>query len=163
MVHGCSCFSPIRWYGYLQAHGTDPLRVSDVQPAYSISLLILTMQHSLLASRYWGVNLSVKYGKSTSISNTTMAGFVDTGTSLGMFTMAGCPYHHATGATLISLRTEAYNSYISSTGAVLDSTNGFLRITKQQYQNLESLFFHIDDGVNTFLPCHHVTDYLQFV
>jgi hypothetical protein len=49
---------------------------------------------------------------------------------------------------MIFLRTDVYNAYVSATGAVLDSTTGLLRITKQQYRNLKSLFFYIDDGVN---------------
>lgn len=56
------------------------------------------------ASEYWGINESITYG-STSILTST-AGIVDTGT------------------TLILIATNAYNKYVSATGAKLDSTTG---------------------------------------
>ncbi|GLB35829.1 putative peptidase A1 [Lyophyllum shimeji] len=77
------------------------------------------------ASAYWGIDQSVRYGSSTNILSKT-AGIVDTGT------------------TLLLLATDAYNRYVSATGAVLDSNTGLLRITSAQFANLQSLFFTIN-------------------
>ncbi|KAF8921941.1 aspartic peptidase A1 [Mucidula mucida] len=76
------------------------------------------------AKFYWGIDESVTYGTSTTILSST-AGIVDTGT------------------TLVLLATDAYNRYLSATGATLDSTTGLLRITTAQFSNLKSLFFNI--------------------
>jgi len=38
---------------------------------------------------------------------------------------------------------DAYNSYVSSTGAVLDKDTELLKLTPAQYENLKSLFFDI--------------------
>lgn len=45
---------------------------------------------------------------------------------------------------LISPVLDAYNSYVSATGGVLDEGTGLLSITSAQYDNLQSLFFDID-------------------
>jgi len=74
------------------------------------------------ASSFWGINQSIRYGASTPILNTT-AGIVDTGT------------------TLILLATDAFDRYRAATGAVPDNTTRLLRITPEQYSNLQSLFF----------------------
>ncbi|KAI8972455.1 acid protease [Trametes punicea] len=76
------------------------------------------------SSEFFGIDQSVRYGSSTSILSTT-AGIVDTGT------------------TLMLLATDALERYKSATGAVLDNTTGLLRITQEQYANLQSLFFTI--------------------
>ena len=44
------------------------------------------------------------------------------------------------------IATDAYNQYVSATGAVFDSKVGLLRITSAQFANLKSLFF-ITGGV----------------
>ncbi|KAF8236774.1 aspartic peptidase A1 [Tricholoma matsutake] len=77
------------------------------------------------ASYYWGIQQTITYGTSTSILTTT-AGIVDTGT------------------TLVLIASDAYNRYVTATGAVLDNATGLLRITSAQYANLQSLFFHIN-------------------
>lgn len=56
------------------------------------------------ASEYWGINESITYGTTSILAST--AGIVDTGT------------------TLILIATDAYNKYVSATGAKLDSTTG---------------------------------------
>jgi cathepsin E len=48
------------------------------------------------------------------------------------------------GTTLLLLATDAYNRYVSATGAVFDNTTGLLQITSAQYTKLQSLFFHIN-------------------
>ena len=52
--------------------------------------------------------------------------------------------------------TDAYNSYVQATGATFDQTVGLLSLTEDEYENLESLFFHIN-GVS---PMHHLFIFL---
>ncbi|KAI0253242.1 aspartic protease [Lactifluus subvellereus] len=85
------------------------------------------------SSQFWGIDQSIEYGDSTTILTTT-AGIVDTGT------------------TLILIATDAFERYRSATGAVLDNTTGLLRITSEQFDNLESLFFTIDDTTFELTP-----------
>ncbi|KAH9926246.1 acid protease [Epithele typhae] len=80
------------------------------------------------ASKFFGINQSIRYGTSTPILSST-AGIVDTGTTL----------------TLIS--TDALTRYMAATGAVSDARTGLLRLTNAQFANLQSLFFNIN-GVN---------------
>ncbi|TFK77430.1 aspartic peptidase A1 [Pluteus cervinus] len=75
------------------------------------------------ASEFWGINESIKYGSTTILSET--AGIVDTGT------------------TLILLASNAFDSYQSATGAVLDQTTGLLKITSAQFAKLQPLNFNI--------------------
>ncbi|EPQ56856.1 aspartic proteinase [Gloeophyllum trabeum ATCC 11539] len=76
------------------------------------------------ASYYWGVNQEVTYNGETILSET--AGIVDTGT------------------TLVYLATDAYDRYVSATGATLDSENtGLLEISAAQYAALQTLDFNI--------------------
>ncbi|KAL4244017.1 peptidase A1 family protein [Abortiporus biennis] len=75
------------------------------------------------ASAFWGIDQSIRYG-STTIQSTT-AGIVDTGT------------------TLVLLASDIFEQYQNHTGAVFDSKVGLLRLTKIQYKNLHSLYFHI--------------------
>ncbi|KIY43929.1 acid protease [Fistulina hepatica ATCC 64428] len=77
------------------------------------------------ASKYWGIDQSITYG-SKRIMNST-AGIVDTGT------------------TLILLPTDAYNEYVSETGATKDQGTGLLKITNAQYEKLDSLYFIVND------------------
>ncbi|KIK01963.1 hypothetical protein K443DRAFT_677972 [Laccaria amethystina LaAM-08-1] len=83
------------------------------------------------ASRYWGINQSIRYGPSTAILSTT-AGIVDTGT------------------TLILIASDAFSRYTSATGAVLDNTTGLLSITPAQYAKLQSLYFTTNGVTYTF-------------
>ena len=76
------------------------------------------------AAYYWGIDQTITYGTSTSILSDN-AGIVDTGT------------------TLIYIATDAYNKYVSATGAKLDSTTGLLTVTAAQYAALQSLYFTI--------------------
>lgn len=41
--------------------------------------------------------------------------------------------------------TDAFEAYQAATGAVMDWDAFMLRITNEQYANLQSLFFHIGD------------------
>lgn len=78
------------------------------------------------------MNQSVAYNSVTILSSTS--GIVDTGT------------------TLLLLATEAYNAYMEATGAVLDSTTGFLVITPAQYSALSGLDFVIGGTTLTLSP-----------
>ena len=82
------------------------------------------------ASKYWGIDQSIRYGSQTILPTT--AGIVDTGT------------------TLILLATDAYKAYVSATGATPDSSTGLLTISNSQYSQLESLFFEAG-GVSSML------------
>ncbi|KIK55670.1 hypothetical protein GYMLUDRAFT_47635 [Collybiopsis luxurians FD-317 M1] len=77
---------------------------------------------------YWGISQSVSYGSTTILSN--LQGIVDTGT------------------TLLYLTTSAFNSYIKSTGAVLDNNTGLYKVTTAQFNALQNLNFNI--GGTTF-------------
>ncbi|KDR84345.1 hypothetical protein GALMADRAFT_708895 [Galerina marginata CBS 339.88] len=85
------------------------------------------------ASAYWGINQALRYGESTTILPNT-AGIVDTGT------------------TLVLLATDAFNTYKSATGAILDSTTGLLSITPDQYAKLQSLFFTVENTIFEMTP-----------
>ncbi len=100
------------------------------------------------ASKYWGIDQSIRYSTSTAILSTT-AGIVDTMTSLillatGKYRVTVNEMQHKTDET----RTDAYDLYQSATGAVLDNDTGMLTITSTQYDNLETLFFTV--GGTTF-------------
>ncbi|GJE97834.1 aspartic peptidase A1 [Phanerochaete sordida] len=77
------------------------------------------------ASGYVGIEQSVSYGSANVSLLETTSGIVDTGT------------------TLIVLAADAFATYQNLTGAVPDETTGLLKITQDQYDNLESLFFNI--------------------
>jgi len=77
------------------------------------------------ASTFWGIDQSIHYGTKTILSTT--AGIVDTGT------------------TLILIATDAFKTYQEATGAVPDDATGLLKLTPEQFDKLESLFFIIGD------------------
>ncbi|KAI1791964.1 acid protease [Ganoderma leucocontextum] len=84
------------------------------------------------ASQYVGIDQSITYGDRTILSST--AGITDT------------------GSTLVLLATDAFNAYKDATGAVADETTGLLKITRDQYENLQSLLFHIGGETYDFIP-----------
>jgi cathepsin E len=98
--------------GELTFGGTDTTKITT---AVAYSPVTTTSPASL----YWGINQSVAYGTTTIMSTT--AGIVDTGT------------------TLIYLPTDAYNKYVSATGATLDNNTGLLKVSS--VTSLKSLFF----------------------
>ncbi|KAL1696605.1 aspartic peptidase domain-containing protein [Schizophyllum commune] len=75
------------------------------------------------ASAYWGYDQSITYGGKQILAKT--AGIADTGT------------------TLIYLPTDAYRAYMASTGAVEDQQTGLLRVTAEQFENMQSLTFTV--------------------
>ncbi|KAF8191217.1 aspartic peptidase A1 [Pholiota molesta] len=86
------------------------------------SIAYMPLTTTFPASGYWGIDSSIRYGKSKTILSST-AGIVDTGT------------------TLILIASDAFKKYESATGAVSDSTTGLLRVTSAQYSSLSSLYF----------------------
>jgi hypothetical protein len=76
------------------------------------------------ASNYWGIDQDLTYGNNTSLL-TGSAGIVDTGT------------------TLLMIATDAFQAYQKATGATMDQSTGLLKLTEQQLDNLQSLFFNI--------------------
>jgi cathepsin E len=97
------------------------------------------------ANKFWGVDTSFRYGGSTSILDTS-AGVIDTITNLilisgGKLICNSGSYQKYVYKFIPSL--DAYNSYASATGGVLNKKTGLLSITPDQYDNLQSLFFDI--------------------
>ncbi|KAI0767720.1 acid protease [Fomes fomentarius] len=86
------------------------------------------------ASEFVGIDQTVTYGSAGTLILPTGAGITDTGT------------------TLLLLATDALATYQSITGAVFDNNTGLLRLTPDQFANLESLFFQIGDTTFEFTP-----------
>ncbi|KAM5531980.1 hypothetical protein V8D89_014380 [Ganoderma adspersum] len=82
------------------------------------------------SSLYVGINQSITYGFERRTILPSASGIVDTGT------------------TLILIPSDAFSEYQQATGGTVDSATGLLKITKEQFACLESLFFHI--GENTY-------------
>ncbi|KAI0708416.1 acid protease [Earliella scabrosa] len=82
------------------------------------------------ATHYVGIDQSITYGSAGTPILASTAGITDT------------------GSTLILLASDAFTAYKAATGAVLDPSTDFLKITSEQFKNLESLFFHI--GAETY-------------
>ena len=76
------------------------------------------------ASNYWGIDQDLSYGDGTTLL-TGSAGIVDTGT------------------TLLMIATDAFQKYQKATGASMDQTTGLLKLSEEQFENLQSLFFNI--------------------
>ncbi|KAI0078071.1 aspartic proteinase precursor [Panus rudis PR-1116 ss-1] len=82
------------------------------------------------SSLYVGINQTITYGSQNLPILDNVAGITDTGT------------------TLLLIATDAFEAYQAATGAEVDPDIGLLRLTNEQFKNLESLFFHI--GEDTF-------------
>ncbi|KAF8519885.1 acid protease [Hysterangium stoloniferum] len=107
--------------GEITFGGTDPSKFTG-------PITFTPITSTSPASEFWGIDQSIKFGTTTILSTT--AGIVDTGT------------------ILMLIATNAFNTYKSATGAVLDNNTGLLRLTTTQFANLTSLFFVI--GGTTF-------------
>ncbi|KAL5513855.1 hypothetical protein ACEPAG_2616 [Sanghuangporus baumii] len=105
--------------GELTFGGADSSRISG-----SISYASFTSTSP--AAFYIGIDESITYGSATgSTVLSSTAGIVDTGT------------------TLLLIATDAFNRYVSLTGAVQDNATGLLRISSANYANLRSLFLNV--------------------
>ncbi|KAH7106115.1 acid protease [Auriculariales sp. MPI-PUGE-AT-0066] len=89
-----------------------------------------TITNSYPASAYWGIDARIAYGGRTFL---TTAGAIDA------------------GSTLINLSTDMFRKYQSATGAILDSSTGFLRVTSAQYAAMQPLEFVVE-GRSFALP-----------
>ncbi|OJT03652.1 Polyporopepsin [Trametes pubescens] len=78
------------------------------------------------ASHFVGYDQSIRYGDMGSVIDNA-AGILDTGT------------------TLVLICTDAFKRYQDFTGATPDDDTGLLRITEEQYENLQNLYFKIGD------------------
>ncbi|KAI0761374.1 aspartic peptidase A1 [Trametes elegans] len=85
------------------------------------------------ASSFVGYDQSITYGDKGIVLDET-AGILDTGT------------------TLILIATDAFNKYQKMTGAVPDDDTGLLRITQEQYGNLQNLNFNIGGNAYALTP-----------
>ncbi|KAJ8469970.1 hypothetical protein ONZ51_g8640 [Trametes cubensis] len=85
------------------------------------------------ASEYVGYDQSITYGDQGIILDTS-SGILDTGT------------------TLILIATDAFQRYQDQTGGVQDEDTGLLRITEEQYGNLQDLYFNIGGVQYALIP-----------
>jgi hypothetical protein len=100
------------------------------------------------ANKFWGVDASFRYGDGgTSIILDTSAGVIDTITNRILLSegklICNSGSYQKYVYRFIPPALDAYNSYASATGGVLDQNTGLLSITPDQYENLQSLFFDI--------------------
>jgi hypothetical protein len=85
-----------------------------------------------LASHFWGIDQSIKYGSTAILSQST--GIVDSGT------------------TMIMIPTDAFKQYQKMTGATADSKTGLLSITPSQFKLLQPLSFIIGGRSLVLVP-----------
>ncbi|PCH37388.1 aspartic peptidase A1 [Wolfiporia cocos MD-104 SS10] len=122
-------FAPVTEVGQVNGEltfgGIDPSK-------YTGTLNYVPITSSSPANKYVGIDQSVSYGDVEILSKT--AGIVDTGT------------------TLLMLSSDAFNTYKNLTGATMDQSTQLLRITREQYSQLKSMYFHIGDSTYEFTP-----------
>ncbi|KAF9486196.1 aspartic peptidase A1 [Pholiota conissans] len=100
---------------------------------YTGSIAYIPLTTSSPANLYWGINSSIRYGKSQTILSNT-AGIVDTGT------------------TLVLIASDAFKKYKTATGSAADSTTGLLKISSSQYAALSSLYLVTAKGTFELTP-----------
>ena len=61
------------------------------------------------------------------------------------------------GTTLVMIASDAFDTYVSLTGATEDETTGLLSISAENYANLESLFFNTAGTSFEFTQNAHVS------
>ncbi|KAJ3477061.1 hypothetical protein NLI96_g10723 [Meripilus lineatus] len=83
------------------------------------------------SSRFFGINQAIRYGSNTNILSNS-AGIFDTFTTLTM------------------INTAAFGRYKTATGGVIDNATTLLKISPAQFNNLQSLFFTINNVVFEF-------------
>ena len=50
---------------------------------------------------------------------------------------------HLIGTSLFSMNNHSFDLYQNATGATMDNATGFLTITPDQYENMQSLYFQL--------------------
>jgi len=113
--------------GELTLGGIDPRKFVGEIDYFAIT-------NNTVGRHFWAIDMSLRYGggnggASVNLTNATV-GFLDTGSTLSFFSSA------------------LFKRYANVTGAALDNNNGHLKITREQYANLQSL--HFDIGGKTF-------------
>ncbi|KAH9934569.1 aspartic peptidase A1 [Epithele typhae] len=86
------------------------------------------------ANAFVGVDQTITYGRNQSVVLDRSAGILDTGT------------------TLILIASDAFERYTQLTGATEDEDVGLLKITQEQFNNLQSLFFTIGEVAYELIP-----------
>ncbi|TFK89412.1 acid protease [Polyporus arcularius HHB13444] len=114
--------------GELTFGGTDPSKFTG-------PLTFVPITSTSPANEFVGIDQTITYGSAdgTTVLPAT-SGITDTGT------------------TLTLLATDAFTVYQNLTGAVPDDNTGLLRLTPDQFANLQSLFFTIGDNTFEFTP-----------
>lgn len=102
--------------GEITFGGTDPTR-------YTGNISYVPITSTKPAGNFVGINQTVSYGGVEILHNA--AGIVDTGT------------------TLLLLATDAFNMYKAQTGATLDERSGLLKVTPEQFGQMNNLYFDI--------------------
>ncbi|KAH8080682.1 acid protease [Cristinia sonorae] len=107
----------------------------DVDPAKFVGdIHFVPITSTVPANEFVGIDQTITYGAAaTPILNLT-SGITDTGT------------------TLLLIASDAFAAYQTVTGGVPDDDTGLLRLTPEQFGNLESLFFNIGDATFEFTP-----------
>lgn len=108
---------------------------------------------------YWGLDGSFLYGEEGDNNPYVLlqggAGIVDTGTTL-LYISTGkllCDFNsHEICVHIISPTLDAYNRYVKRTGAFLDPDTGFLRISQEKYDGLQSLFLNFGGSIYELIP-----------
>ncbi|KAI8868238.1 acid protease [Ramicandelaber brevisporus] len=109
---------------------TDPTEVGNVELDFggvdtakiTSDITYVPITSTQPANHYWGLDISVTYGDQEILNS---AGIVDSCT------------------TTILLAADAFKAYQSATGAELDTKTELLKITEDQYNNLQPLVFNI--------------------
>ena len=108
------------------------------------------------ASDYVGIDQSITYGSAGTTILASTAGITDTGTTLVLLASGTSSSYIDFPLTDEILNwetgTDALATYQQITGAVEDNNTGLLKLTADQFANLESLFFHIGDTTYEFTP-----------
>ncbi|GJE98860.1 A1 family peptidase [Phanerochaete sordida] len=104
--------------GQLTFGGIDP-------SAFTGDITFVPVTSTSPSSEFVGIDQSITFGTANTPVLAQTAGIADTGT------------------TLILIASDAFATYQTLTGGVMDETVGLLSITPAQFANLQSLFFNI--------------------
>ncbi|KAG2355661.1 aspartic peptidase A1 [Suillus spraguei] len=105
-------------YGELTFGGADPVLYTS-----SIEYTDITDSHP--SSEHWGIDQAITYGETVILRHT--AGIVDS------------------GMTFIFIASDAYKRYKAATGGTVNRANNLLQISRDKYNSLYSLNFHIGE------------------
>jgi len=122
-------FEPATTYGEVSGEVTFGGYNSDRATS---ELNMISFTDTEPANKYVGIDQSITYGDAHAGILEPSAGIVDTGSSLVLLTPS------------------AYDAYRSATGATYDSDTGMLYISADDYESLESLYFHIGEETYEF-------------